>query len=171
MNLAVRQIERVAGDYIPTSALLLGGDVIADPAIERTARYERTIVEAEFVPNQRTALNGPGAIDPWPIGGKVYAVTGWNPHGTDTGAEAANHVNRQIAGDVVHLGGRFVHGMGRAVEDTHAEPTIIAWDISEQDANSLGQRAAQDAIFEITAEEITVLNCDTGIRHTAARLA
>jgi len=171
LRLAVRRIERVAGEIIPTLALVLGGDVVDDPAVARSVHYRSTVVEAELIPNSPTALNGTDGIDPWPFDGPVYALTGWNPHGTDIGADAANDVNRQIAQDIHELGGRFTHGAGRAIDNSHSEPTIIAWGISCDDALDIGRRAAQDAIFEITADEISVLDCHTGGRLTSPRLA
>jgi Protein of unknown function (DUF3293) len=125
----------------------------------RWQAYRTAIVEAELTPGALASLNGPDAVVSWPFVGAVYAVTGWNPQGVERSQETNDAINRRIAHDVIDAGGRYVSGIGRDPEHSHIESTLIIWNITREEARVLGQRAAQDCIYEITDEHVRLLSC------------
>jgi hypothetical protein len=64
-----------------------------------------------------------------------------------------------------------VRGEGVSTETFHSEPSLIIWGITREVALQIGKKAQQDAIFEISAETISIVDCETGFleshpRHT-----
>lgn len=159
LRAAVKRIHEVALSITPTLAAFFGGEAVADPAELRWATYRDTVVEAELVPETLVALTGDAGVEPWPFPGPVYVITGCNPQGVSLGEERHDYINQQIAEDVVGRGGRYLMGVGRSPDGSHVEPSIIAWRISRADAIDMGNKANQDAIFEIDADEMRLLSC------------
>ena len=69
--------------------------------------------------------------------------------------ESGASINVQIAADILTCDGRFVHGEGRSPDGQYAEPSLIAWNLTREEAISMGSKARQDAIFEIDDTTVT----------------
>ncbi|MFZ4721303.1 MAG: DUF3293 domain-containing protein, partial [Ilumatobacteraceae bacterium] len=151
LRAAVDQIWDVAQRIMPTLSAVFGGQLVPDPAAVRLGYYRTTIVEAEVAPGVMVQLNGPGGVAEWPFPGQVHVMTGWNPQGVALAVDQMNDINRQLAGDIIRAGGRFVFGVGRAPDGSHEEPSLFAWGLDRAVAVELGERARQDAIFEMDA--------------------
>jgi len=162
LRTAVERIHELAIHIAPTLAAVFGGEAAADPAEARWESYRDTVIEAELVPETLTALTGDAGVEPWPFPGPVFVITGWNPQGVSLGEERHGNINQQIAEDVVGRGGRYVMGVGRSPDGSHAEPSIIAWRITRADAIDMGSKANQDAVFEIDADELRLISCRDG---------
>lgn len=161
LRIALNRITVIAHEVMPTLAAVLGGNVINDPAVERGQAYRNTVVEAEVTPGALVAITGPNAVEPWPFPGVVHVITGWNPQGVLRDDEYNASINRSIAEDIIAQGGRFVHGVGRAAgdQDDYAEPSLVVWGLDRGQAVTMGYRASQDAIFEITETEVRLVSC------------
>ncbi len=161
LRVAINRILAVANEIVPTLAAVLGGDPVRDEALKRAALYRNTVVEAEVMPGAMVPITGPAALEPWPFPGVVHVITGWNPQGVAFDAEHNERINRRIAEDIIAHGGRFVHGVGRAADDPegYAEPSLVAWGLDRDEAVTMGYRASQDAIFEITDTEVRLVSC------------
>lgn len=159
---SVRRIREVADAIAPTLATVFGGELAPDPAAQRRAYYRHTIIEAEFVPGVATALNGADALEVWPWDAPIHVLTGWNPQGAMIGDDEAERINIRIAEDILTRGGRFAFGAGRSPDGAHREPSLIAWGLTRDDALDMGRKASQDAIFELTVDEIRFVDCLDG---------
>jgi hypothetical protein len=159
LRTAIDRIGDLAQRIMPTLAAVFGGDLVDDPAARRLELYRSTVVEAETSPGLHGVLNGSDAVEDWPFPGTAYVITGWNPQGVEFDEDHMQDVNVMIATDILRSGGRFVHGIGRSPDGEHEEPSLVAWDIERCDARTFGQRASQDAIFEIDADEVRLVSC------------
>lgn len=156
---AVKRIHEVATEITPTLAAFFGGEPLGDPALERWQQYRSTVVEAELVPESPVAITGEAGVEPWPFPGPVWVVTGWNPQGVSLGDERHEYINQKVAEDVISHGGRYVVGAGRSIDGEHVEPSVIAWKIDRELARYMGNKANQDAIFEIDADSVHLIAC------------
>lgn len=159
LRTAIQRIREIAVEILPSLVAVFGGSAAEDPAARRAAAYRNTIVEAEVEPGVLTQLTGPDSPVEWPFPGTVWVVTGWNPQGIELEEGRGDHLNRQIAKDVVDRKGKFVEGFGRSQEGGYHEASIVAWGITREDAAQMGRRALQDAVFEIDAEEMRLVSC------------
>jgi len=161
LRVALNRILAVANEIAPTLAAVLGGMPVGDQVSVRLQNYRNTVVQAEVTPGVMVPISGPGAVQTWPFPGPVHVITGWNPQGTVFDQERNDDVNRQIAQDIIAKGGRFVHGVGREAHDPdgYAEPSLVVWGLERDQAVTMGYRARQDAIFEITDHEVRLVSC------------
>lgn len=141
--------------------VVFGGIPVNDQVSLRFQNYRNTVVEAEVTPGAMVPITGPDAVQPWPFPGVVHVITGWNPQGVVFDKDRNDHINREIAKDVIDKGGRFVHGVGREAHDPNGyfEPSLVVWGLERDQAIDMGYRASQDAIFEITDTEVRLVSC------------
>lgn len=158
LETAVAKISRAMDTYAATLSVVFGGAKDEDPVERRWSNYRQTIVQAEVTPGTVSHLNGPEATVPWPFPQPVHVVSGWNPQGV---AFDGNYVNSQIAADVLQRGGRFVLCAGVSRDGNYSEPSLAIWGLSRDQAREIGRRANQDAIFEITTDELRIVSCYT----------
>jgi hypothetical protein len=152
---SVSKVARAIEEFSQTLSIVFGGEKHEDPAEIRWSQYRDTVVCAEFYPDQYSYLNGAGAVKEWPFPGRVHVVSGWNPQGINVDG---NFVNSQIAADVMQLGGKFVQGAGVSSDGTYSEPSLIVWGLDREQMRELARKANQDAIFELTAGEISLVS-------------
>jgi hypothetical protein len=160
LRVAIDRISEEARKVMSTLALVFGGETVGEQLAPRLALYRGTIIEAELAPRYTAILTGPDAVQDWPFKGVVHVITGWNPHGVELENDRADSVNEQIATDVIRHGGRFVDGVGRSVSGDHAERSVIAWGLKRADAAVMGDKASQDAIFEIDEDTVRLVSCE-----------
>jgi hypothetical protein len=165
---ALERITQVSDNIAPMLATVFGGELHAAPLTRRRLYYKNTVVHANVTPTSSVELNGPNAVEEWPFSGNVHVITGWNPQGVERDGD---EVNAQIAADVLRQGGSFVLGRGSSLDGSYSEPSLIIWGLNREDALTIGSHALQDAIFEISPETITVIDCETGHAESASRLA
>lgn len=129
------------------------------PKDVRWSHYRTAIVEVEPIPGQWVTLNGPTAASEWLLPSPVFVITGWNPGGVVLSDGEHELANRRIATRIIDLGGRFLHGHGRSPSGDHAEPSLVAWGVTLEQALELGTAEQQDAIFELTGDEVILHSC------------
>lgn len=161
LEVALDRITDIANRTMPTLSAVLGGRMNPDPLLVRYDKYRQTIVDAEVSPGNWVALNGPDGVDEWPFPTAVHVLTGWNPQGVALLESEQRTINAQIAQDIVRKEGKFVHGSGRSATGDHDEPSLVAWGLTRAAALSMGSKANQDAIFEITPDEVYLLSCSS----------
>ena len=169
LQTVMRRIHKMAIDVTPTLSAVFGGQLVENPEDARKGEYRTTVLEIETFPGTWVALNGATADRAWNFPASIFVITGWSPQGVDLGEWAHEKANRTIANTITDIGGRFLHGHGRSPNGDHSEPSLFAWGISDADAMEIARRANQDAIFEVTATEVTLLSCDDGSRESWSR--
>ena len=152
---SVTKIAKALEDYSQTLSVVYGGVHDSDPAELRWNRYRDTLVQAELSPENYVFLNGPDGIRDWPFPKEVHVVSGWNPQGVAFDGE---FVNSQIAADVMQKGGKFVFGVGVSSDGDHHEPSLVVWGLTRLQVQEVARKASQDAIFEITSGEISLIS-------------
>ena len=167
---AIDKLQDVDRRIKPMLAAVFGGDIGVDPFEDRWQAYRTTVIEAEIAPGFLSPLNGPEGLLVWPFVGSVFAITGWNPQGIAIDEQANDAINRRIAHDVIDAGGRFLHGMGHNPEGTHTERTLIAWGITRDQALTFGRKASQDAIYEVSPDEVRLLSCSNAREESWPRI-
>lgn len=156
---ATVRIEHVARTIMPVLSTVFGGNVSADPVTERMIQYRSVVIEAEITPGTLTALNGSDACLDWPFPGTIHALTVHNPQGVEMDDTYYEAVTLRLVDDIVRSGGRFVHGRGSSPSRTTAEPYLVVWGLSREQARRMGQRANQDAIFELDQVAMRLVSC------------
>lgn len=155
LRTSVSKIAKALEDYSQTLSVVYGGVKLEDPAELRWNRYRNTVVKAELFPEVISNLNGQEAVKDWPFPEKVHVVSGWNPQGVAFDGE---YVNSQIAADVMQMGGKFVQGAGVSADGNYSEPSLICWGLDREQMQEIARKANQDAIFELTAGEISLIS-------------
>lgn len=155
LKTSVSKIAKALDDYANTLSVVFGGVAEEDPAEVRWNQYQNTIVKAELFPEVLTDLNGPSGIQDWPFPETVHVVSGWNPQGVEVDGDK---INSQIAADVMQMGGKFVIGAGVSAGGEYSEPSLVVWGLDRDQMRDLARKASQDAIFELTASEISLVS-------------
>lgn len=159
LSTAIERIVDIAERVVPMLAVVHGGQAPVDPEVARWDVYRSMELDAEVRPSVDTPLIGPRAVRTWPFPGAVYVLSGWNPQGIERADDANESVNVLIAQDILRAGGRFVHGRVHLSDGEYAEPSLIAWGISRDDALNFGRKASRDAIVRIDDDEVRLLSC------------
>jgi hypothetical protein len=155
LTTSVSNIAKAIEDFSQTLSVVFGGVKEEDPAEIRWSRYRDTVVCAEFYPEKYSYLNGSDAVREWPFPGRVHVVSGWNPQGINVDGDL---VNSHIAADVMRMGGKFVQGAGVSADGNYSEPSLIVWGLDREQMCEIARKASQDAIFELTAGEISLIS-------------
>lgn len=156
---AIDRVVDIGERVMPMLAAVYGGHEAIGPETEQWDSFRSMRVEAEVRPGRNSLLTGKSASSTWPFPGPVFVLSGWNPQGVSMGEEASDSVNAMIAQDILRFGGRFVHGCARITRDNEDEPSLIAWNLSREDAMTIGRKASRTAIFRIDEDEVRVLSC------------
>lgn len=168
LTTSVSKVAKAIDDYAHTLSVVYGGVAGEDPAEIRWNRYRDTIVRAELFPEILSDLNGPEAVKDWPFPEKVHVVSGWNPQGIEFDGE---YVNSQIASDVMQMGGKFIVGAGVSGDGQYSEPSLVVWGLDREQMCEIARKASQDAIFELTAGEISLVSSYSDRVETFTRLS
>jgi len=88
---------------------------------------------------------------------------------TEAQREANDDANADLAGELWATGATLARAVGRSPDGSHSEDSVAASPLSRQEAKELGRRYGQDAIYEVTAEAVLLLSCDTDRVGTIAR--
>lgn len=168
LTTSVSKVAKALDDYAHTLSVVYGGVAGEDPAEIRWNRYRDTIVKAELFPEVLSDLNGPSAIKDWPFPEVVHVVSGYNPQGIAFDGE---YVNSQIAADVMQMGGKFVLGAGVSADGDYSEPSLVVWGLDRDQLREIARKASQDAIFEITANEISLVSSYSSRIETFTRMS
>lgn len=93
-----------------------------------------------------------------------WVVTAHNPDGKTADAGGNLAADTKLHADIVALGISPFRIIGRAPDDTHAEP---GWGFpcDETTAIKIGRRYQQEAVFHFTDGGIDLVNCKTRKRH------
>ncbi len=153
---AVDAVSAAQSNYGAVFSIVFGGELGLPPEEVRWQNYLSTIVRCEVIPGQMIDINGADALEDWPFPGIVHVLSGYNPQGVDLDGSG---VNPQIAREVLMMGGRCVMAVGASAAGDYEEPSVAAWGLTREQATELGRRAGQDAIFEISEDEIRLVAC------------
>ena len=155
LKTSVSKIAKALDDYGNTLSVVFGGVAEVDPAEVRWTQYQNTIVKAELHPEVLTDLNGASGVQEWPFPETVHVVSGWDPQGIEVDG---NKVNSKIAADVMQMGGKFVLGAGVSANGEYSKPSLVVWGLDRDQMRDVARKASQDAIFELTAGEISLVS-------------
>ncbi len=153
---AIEAVASTIEKFAATFSVVFGGDTRIAPEEIRWKESLETFVECEISPGKMITLNGSEAVAEWPFPETVHVLSGYNPQGL---AYDGSDINPQIARDVLDMGGRCVVGAEFNANREDPDPAIIAWGLTREQARTIGRRAGQDSIFEITADQLTLVQC------------
>lgn len=153
---AIETVHGAIRKYSKVLSVVFGGDIADDPEVLRWREALGFVVDCEITPGSMVDLNGAEAIAEWPFPTEVFVLTGYNPQGADVEAE---HVNPQIARDVLDAGGRCVYGSINNPEDNSNYPAIVAWNLPRERAIDLGKKAGHENLIALSSDEMTVISC------------
>ncbi|MGD9793075.1 MAG: DUF3293 domain-containing protein [Acidimicrobiia bacterium] len=130
-----------------------------DPVAERWGFYRDTLVVID-VPGFERPVNGPDGLDPWPFGEIIHVLTAWAPRGAERTDAVNIAANADLAAQIIRSGGGIVPAKGIARSTAYVgEPGWLAWGLTRERALELGQQFVQDAIYEMDASNIRILDC------------
>jgi hypothetical protein len=155
---AIQRIHDLADRIMPMFAAVLGGDIVDDTIENRLRRYRHAFVEAELPGGSMVSLNGPGPVE-WPFDRPLYVITMWNPQGLPLAGGPRDNVVYGALARVMADEGRFVPGRIRSADGDSADPALILWGISRDQALIVARNADQDAVLEIDADSVHIVSC------------
>jgi hypothetical protein len=158
-----RGIERVASETAPLLASMFGGVPASsrrDGGDWRWDQYAQTIIWVETSPDVRVALNGPAAVSVLPFDAPAFVVTAWNPRGQLATAESNHRWQASLMSDLWAAGHFLLRAVGVADDGTHAEDSVCVIGMDRSEAQECGRVYGQEAVFEVTDEEVVVVACD-----------
>lgn len=151
----------------PSRAVVLFADVRAlaesawaavehdDDLLDAFARTSIRLLEPPAV------LAGDGAVPTLPLLTPVHVITACNPSGRIRSGEENGAVNTLLEARLRDLGVTPVPAVGWAGE--WSEDSFAVSGLSTVDACALGAEFGQAALFEVTADEVRVVHCATGV--------
>ncbi len=169
LRAAVDRIVDIAQRITPMLAAVFGGRAAPDPFSVRWDRLSAAVVHAEVTPGTSAQLCGPGALEHWPFPTAVHVVGCWNPQGVERSHEDNDAALRNLAGEVLALGGRFVLGRSHRPERAYGEPVLVVWGLSRPQVLRLGRLADADAVIELDPERMRLLACRGEREHDRPR--
>jgi len=154
-----------------TSALIVsmfgGRDLNRDA--ERWSAYLQTEISAELAPEARTVLSGPDAVESWPFSRPVHVITGCNPHNLERDDDTNAAANRVLGVELVRRGARFCLCDGASRDGEHVERGYLVWNLDLDTIRDLAEEFRQEAVFELTDDELRLVHVRTGEVTTAPR--
>jgi hypothetical protein len=154
---SARSIARIANELVPPLAAFYGGTA-PDPEQARWADYRTTMIKAELWPGEEHLVSGPSAFTDWRLPDDVFVLTAWNPQGVLRSRHDNDRATDTMAAEIIARGGAFVRALGFS-EDGYSEPGFLVWNLDREDAVALGRTFQQDAIFAVTADEVSLISC------------
>lgn len=112
---------------------------------------------ARWTHRHRTAEPGVAAGDA--PAQAVHIVTAYNPHGRQATESDNRRAQRALVAHVDARNAAYHPAAGADPAWLHVEPSVAIVGLTRQEAVDLGQRFKQDAIFEWTADALTVVSC------------
>ena len=165
---AYQRVNDAAANLTPMLNAMFGGATL-DRDAERWSTYLQTIVTAEMLPDSNKALNGPDANGQWPFSSPVHVITAWNPYNIERSADENERANRDLAIALAGRDVRFIPGRGTSSDGQHHEDSHITWSLTREEAIEIGRQFRQEAVFELTAEELRLVHCGTGVATSVPR--
>ena len=167
---AFSRVNHVAENTSGLIVSMFGGRDLNRDA-ERWSAYLQTEISAELAPEARTVLSGPDAVASWPFSRPVHVITGCNPHNLvredDTNAAA----NRALGAELVRRDARFCACDGASRDGEHVEQGYLVWNLDLDTVRELADQFRQEAVFELTDDELRLVHVRTGEVTTAPRRA
>jgi Protein of unknown function (DUF3293) len=120
-------------------------------------RYAQTIIAVETVDGWLD-LNGPQAVEKLPWAGPLHVITAWNPGGLRSQDENQKW-QTALENELWATGHKLHRAFGRSTTTTHQEDSVAVEGLDRAEAIQIGARYEQDAIFEVTDDEVFVLAC------------
>lgn len=163
---AVTSVRNIANELGPMVAAIFGGRLLARDRSATWQTYLDTVITAELAPTQIMPLTGANAIPSadWPFSAPVHVLTAHNPYGRARSPEQNAEALADLGRILTLYGIAFARAEGRdgsaPAEIAYTETGVLAWGMTRDDAVSLGRRYDQEAIFELTADEVLVISCD-----------
>ncbi len=167
-------VDRIASETAPLLAAMFGGTAGPDAPLGREwtwQRYLETIVSVETTPGDWTDLNGAHGADALPLPEPIHILTASNPGGQNAEDDDNLAANARLAGELWNAGLIMARAVGSSPDGAHSEASVAVTGLTRQQAREVAQHYGQDAIYEITADTVLLISCDTDRVATTTRLA
>lgn len=129
--------------------------------------YERALIST----SEGLQLAGPVAVRAVPHDLPAHVLTAWNP-GSLTQSDTVNRAaNARLSGLLRGRGFVPTEVLGSSPDGSWSEASILVSGMSRSDAAAIGAEFGQRSVFELTEDELIVVNCGNGgvVRHRPRR--
>ena len=171
---AVHQsVDRIASETAPLLAAMFGGTAGPDAPLGREwtwQRYLETVISVETTPGDWTDLNGPHGADHLPLPEPIHILTASNPCGQNADQDDNLTANARLAGELWNAGLTMARAVGRSPDGAHSEASVAVSGLTRQQAREVGQQYGQEAIYEITADTVLLISCNTDRTASTSRI-
>lgn len=130
------------------------------------ARVVPEFVRQRYLRTDVRALIDRGWVDAVDIaeglgGGAVYVITAWNPEGRMLPEDENRRRSEELMRELLATGANVHEAVGESPDSGWCEASWAVTGIGRRQARRFGRTWEQDAVFEITREELRVLGCAT----------
>lgn len=165
---AFSRVDHVAENIGPMIVSVFGGRDLNNDA-ERWAAYLHTDIVAAVMPEAFTYLNGADAVEPWPFSRPVHVITAHNPYNLVRSASENAEANRRLAVELARLDARFCSCAGEARDVDYVEQGFLVWNLELDTIRRVAEQFRQEAVFELTDEELRLVHVASGSATAAPR--
>lgn len=137
-------------------------------ADDRWDVYAGAIIECE-IDGRTHCLRGPNA-EALPAEAPIFVLTAYNPGGVDRDQASNDEDEGALERELAAAGMTFWAADGRSPDNSWSEPGVAVVGLDRATACDLGSRYGQLAVYELTDDDVHVVQCiDREIVRTRAR--
>lgn len=162
-------VRDVANGLGPAFGARFGGTAQTPDEDLRWVDYANAVIAVELLPGAWVDLTGTDALDEWPFEDPVHVVTAHDPLGRVRSDEANAEANGRLAGELAEAGLGFARAIGGSADGEISEESFLIWGATLDDVRRLGREFDQEAVFEITDDEVSAVSSYTDKRVSRAR--
>jgi hypothetical protein len=167
---AFERVKSAASELTPMLAIAFGGESV-DRDSERWASYLNTVISAELSPEAIHNLNGSSGVKHWPFDAPIHVITAWNPYNIPRSQWENDQSNIDLAVELAKVGAKYAPATGTSSDGEHYEPGFVTWSLTRGEAIAIARLFRQEAIFELTSDELRLVHCETDEVDIAPRLS
>lgn len=119
--------------------------------------YAGAIIECE-IDGRTRSLRGPIA-EALPAEAPIFVLTAYNPGGVDRDQASNDADEARLEGELAGDGVTYWPAMGRSPDESWSEPGVAVAGLDRVAACELGARYGQLAVYELTEDEVHVVQC------------
>ncbi len=167
---AFERVNSAVSELTPMLAIAFGGESV-DRDAERWTSYLSTIISAELSPEAIHNLNGGSGVKHWPFDAPIHVITAWNPYNIPRSQWENDHSNIDLGVELAKVGAKYAPATGTSSDGEHYEPGFVTWSLTRGEAIEIAKLFRQEAIFELTSDELRLVHCQTDQVDIAPRLS
>lgn len=162
-------VRDVANGLGPAFGARFGGTAQTPDEDLRWVDYANAVISVELLPDAWVDITGTDAIEEWPFEDPVHVITAHDPNGRVRSSEANAEANGRLASMLVEAGFGFARAVGGSADGEISEESFLIWGAPCDDVRWLARQLDQEAVFEITDDEVSVVSSFTDRRVSRPR--